>query len=76
MSSPAPGDRCLRADWTTAGSRGAAGHPEGTRSALDADGGQVAAHLAGNRPVRVRAAGFPDAGPKARPIWNRLSFDE
>jgi len=36
----------------------------------------VAAHLAGNRPVRVRAAGFPDAGPKARPIWNRLSFDE
>jgi hypothetical protein len=35
----------------------AAGHPEGTRSALDPDGGQVAAHLAGNRPVRVRVQG-------------------
>jgi hypothetical protein len=53
-SSPAPGDRSHRADWTTARSRVAAGHPEGTRSALDADGGQVAARQAGNRPVRVR----------------------
>ena len=57
-SSPAPGDRCLRADWTTAGSRGAAGQSRrGPRSALDAGGGQVAARPAGNRPVRARAQG-------------------
>jgi hypothetical protein len=64
-SSPAPGDRYRRADWTTAGSRAAAGHPAGTRgtqrseyrSALDAGGGQVAARPAGNRPVRARAQG-------------------
>src|SRR5512132_2196594 len=55
----------LRAAWTTAGSRAAAGGPAGTRgtqrseyrSALDAGGGQVAARPAGNRPVRVRVQG-------------------
>src|SRR5215211_7494402 len=55
----------LRAAWTTTGSRGAAGHPEGTRgterseyrSALDAGGGQAAARPAGNRPVRAWAQG-------------------
>src|SRR5215211_5308244 len=66
----------LRAAWTTAGSRGAGGHPAGTRgterseyrSALEADGGQVAARLAGNRPVRVRGSGSPGAAPQARPV--------
>jgi hypothetical protein len=75
-SSPAPGDRCLRAAWPSAGSRGAVGHPAGTRgtersehrSALDAGGGQVAARPAGNRPVRVRGSGSPGAAPQARPV--------
>ena len=68
---------CPRADWTTAGSRAAAGGPAGTRSlrsALDAGGGQVAARPAGNRPVpapdhrrgrpsscRLAGGGRPDA---------------
>jgi hypothetical protein len=70
-SSPAPGDRGLRAAWTTAGSRAAGGGPAGTRSlrsALDAGGGQVAARPAGNRPVRVRGSGSPGAAPQVRPV--------
>jgi hypothetical protein len=75
-SSPAPGDRCLRAAWSTAGSRAAVGGPAGTRgterseyrSALDAGGGQVAARPAGNRPVRIRGSGSPGAAPQARPV--------